>query len=89
MYHDIDFSKIEDSSFEDRFYVGFQGLESDGQGFQAVYNHIFVKTGEIVSIALFVVILSIHQPLIAFICIVTILISSLSNYLYSNYSHKK
>lgn len=89
MFHDVDFEKIEDPKFEDRFSIGFRAMQSDGMGFEAVYTNLFMIISEIVSVILFVTILSIHEPLIAAICVVATLVSSIGNILASKYMHKR
>lgn len=89
LYHDVDFAKIEDPKFEDRFSTGYRGMMSDGQGFQAVYTNLYTILGELVSIVLFVLLLSRYQPWIAAVCVASTLLSSVANVLYAGYSRRR
>lgn len=89
LYHDVDFKKIEDPKFQDRINVGFEALQSDGRGYQAVYTNLYSVLSQAVSIVLLITILCRKIPLILMICIISALMSSISNYLYSKYSLKR
>ena len=89
LYHDVDFKNIEDSKFQDRINVGFEALQSDGQGFQAVYTRLFTVLSQIVSVILFVILLCLKIPAILSAVIVTTIMSTISNVLYARYYAKQ
>ncbi|MBQ1340899.1 MAG: ABC transporter ATP-binding protein [Erysipelotrichaceae bacterium] len=89
LYHDVEFKKIEDPAFADRVQVGFEAMQSDGRGFQAVYNNLYALLSNAISILVFVILLSLKVPVIALLCLVSALVSSLANYLYSQYVGKR
>lgn len=89
LYHDVEFKNIEDSAFEDRFHTGFRAMQSDGSGFQAVYNDLFTVLSNIISIILFTVLLCNKMSLIALVCFISMVLSYIANYLYARYSEKR
>lgn len=89
MFHDVDFVNIEDPKFEDRFGIGFRAMQSDGLGFQAIYTNLYIIISEIVSVILFVAVLTVYEPLIALICLLCTIVSSIGNILGAKYYHKR
>ncbi len=89
MFHDVDFEKIEDPKFEDRFNIGFRAMQSDGDGFQAIYTNFYIIISEVISVILFIAVLSIYEPFIALICVLCTIVSSIGNILGAKYYHKK
>lgn len=89
LYHDVDFKNIEDSKFQDRINIGFEALQSDGQGFQAVYTTLFTVLSQIVSVVLFVILICQRIPEILLAVAVTTIMSTISNVLYARYHAKQ
>lgn len=86
LYHDVEFKNIEDPTFEDRFRAGFRAMQSDGRGFQAVYNNLFTILSNGVSIIIFTVLLCKKMPLIALVCLASMILSYVADYLYARYT---
>ena len=86
LYHDVEFKNIEDPAFQDRFQTGFRAMQSDGRGFQAVYNNLYTVLTGITGIIIFTYLLYKRIPLITLVCFVSMILSYVADYLYARYS---
>lgn len=89
LYDEVDYEKIENPHFQDEVNVGFEALQSDGWGFQAVYKNLEDILKSIVSIILFSVILSLFNVWIALLCLGTTLVTALANQGVARYINKR
>lgn len=88
-YNRVKYEYIEDSEFQDRLNAGTRALDGDGQGFEHTYASFLNIVEYAVSIILFYIIISVYEPWVAFICLVSTILTSLFNKSAANYIHKK
>lgn len=89
LYRKVQYEKVESPSFQDEIHVGFEALENDGDGFQAVYSdlgHIWVG---LVSIVLFACIFTVFNVWIALLCLLTTLVTAIANEGVARYINKR
>ncbi|MDE5545907.1 MAG: ABC transporter ATP-binding protein/permease [Anaeroplasmataceae bacterium] len=89
LYSEVDYEKIENPHFQDEVNVGFEGLQSDGWGFQAVYKNLENIFKSLISIVLFSVILSLFNVWIALLCLCSTLVTALANQGVTKYINKR
>ena len=89
LYNRVDYEKIENPSFQEEMEAGFEALEGDGRGFQAVYNNLEKLYVGIVSSILFCIILCFFSYWLAIVCLVSTLITALVNQGVAKYMEKR
>lgn len=89
LFHKIDFSRIENSKFEDEFHAGLQTMQSDDTGFQSVYMRTYTVLTDMVTILLCIVVLSRYMPGMSVLFAILLVCTGVSNYLYASYCLKR
>lgn len=89
LYRYADYKYIEDPKFQDRINVGFTALQSDGRGFQHVYVMLNQVGASLVSILLFFLLLSRFSMKVAFLCLLSTLLTTWTNCAIANYAHSR
>ena len=89
--HDSEFSKAEDEEYRNKFSIGMEAVENDGQGFQAVYTNLYLILNNFVTSVLLIGILAMHEPLIILLALLNTGIAFIGNQKYStfNAAHKE
>ncbi len=89
IYHDMEYSNIENSKFLDRVNSAFKALQGDGRGFQNVYLKMKNLLAGFVSIILFCIIISLFNPWIAVVCLISTIVTAFLNRWISAYIYKR
>lgn len=89
LYNRVDYEKIENPSFQEEIEAGFEALDSDGRGFQAVYDNLGKLYVGIVSSILFCIILCFFSYWLAIVCLASTLITALANQGVAKYMEKR
>jgi len=88
LFHDVNYSFLESSVFDDESTAAFNALGGDDKGFQAFYQTLYEISKGVVSCILFIVILSIYRPWISITIILTCALFAVGNVIYANYKEK-
>lgn len=89
LYNRVDYEKIENASFQEEMEAGFEALDSDGRGFQAVYKDLENLFVGIVSSILFCIILCFFSYWLAIVCLLSTLVTALANQGVARYMEKR
>lgn len=90
LYHDIEYSKLEDSRFQDRYQIGMQALNSDG--FPS-FNHVYLVTQklitEMITLGLFCILFMFFNPILGIVGIISMICKIWVKKSVSEYAHSK
>lgn len=85
LFRTIEYRYIEDKEFQDRFHNSIHALDGDGMGFQHAYTSLSIILRNIVSIMLFLILLSLFNIYVALICLLSTILTTLINKIVAKY----